>query len=67
MIIEFRKMSEKRKHEEECNQGVIRPAKTVRTITTTGHITTWPEDMNERENKESEKELTENLNYENVG
>lgn len=48
-------MSEKSKPEEEC-QGVIRPAKTIRTITTTGHITTWSEDVNEQDDKERQKD-----------
>ncbi|XP_065211753.1 uncharacterized protein LOC135839590 [Planococcus citri] len=55
-------MSEKSKSEDEC-QGVIRPAKTIRTITTTGHITTWSEDINEQapdDNKEPKKDTTNN-------
>lgn len=62
MVTEFRTMSEKRKHEEGCNQSVIRPAKIIRTITTSGHITTWPDDGNNEsppEDKEAKKEINE--------
>ena len=61
VVFDYRKMSDKNKSEEEC-QGVIRPAKTIRTITTTGHITTWSEDINEQQddNKESKKEAINN-------
>lgn len=58
-------MNEKRKNElEERNAGVIRPAKIIRTISTSGHITTWSaEDNDQQENKKNKKEITENVTY----